>query len=146
MEHCNCLQTEEAFRSYYRWLWATMWLLGLELRISGRTVSAFNHWAISLALGIFLISDWCRKTQVLVGGSMLGSVVLGCIRKQAEQVLRNKSVSSTPHVASASVPAFRTLPCLEFLTSFNNEQCCRSANRINSFLPNLLFGNDVSWQ
>ena len=25
---------EEGTRSYYRWLWATMWLLGIELRIS----------------------------------------------------------------------------------------------------------------
>jgi len=27
-----------------------MWLLGFELRTSGRTVSALNHWAISPAL------------------------------------------------------------------------------------------------
>jgi len=33
--------------SHYRWLWATMWLLGFELRTSGRAVSALNLWAIS---------------------------------------------------------------------------------------------------
>jgi hypothetical protein len=27
---------EEGIRSYYRWLWTTMWLLGTELRTSGR--------------------------------------------------------------------------------------------------------------
>ena len=40
---------EEVLRSHYRQLWAIMWLLGIELRISGRTV-ALSHWAISPAL------------------------------------------------------------------------------------------------
>jgi hypothetical protein len=38
---------EEGIRSHYRWLWATMWLLGIEFRTSGRTVSTLNQWAIS---------------------------------------------------------------------------------------------------
>jgi hypothetical protein len=38
---------EEGIGSHYRWLWATMWLLGIELRTSGRAVSALNHWANS---------------------------------------------------------------------------------------------------
>jgi hypothetical protein len=29
---------EEGIRSHYRWLWATMWLLGTEFRTSGRAV------------------------------------------------------------------------------------------------------------
>lgn len=33
---------EEGVRSHYRWLCATMWLLGIELRTSGRAVSALN--------------------------------------------------------------------------------------------------------
>jgi hypothetical protein len=40
---------EEGTRSHYRWLWATMWLLGIELRTSGRAVGALNRWAISPA-------------------------------------------------------------------------------------------------
>jgi hypothetical protein len=40
---------EEGIRSHYRWLWATMWLLGIELRTSGKAVSALNCGAISLA-------------------------------------------------------------------------------------------------
>jgi hypothetical protein len=40
---------EEGIESHYRWLWATMWLLGFELRTSGRVVSALNCWAISPA-------------------------------------------------------------------------------------------------
>ena len=43
------LSSEEEVRFHYRWLWATMWLLGIELRSSGRAVSALNHWAISIA-------------------------------------------------------------------------------------------------
>ena len=38
---------EEGIGSHNKWLWATMWLLGIELRTSGRTVSALNRWAIS---------------------------------------------------------------------------------------------------
>ena len=41
-----CLRPEEGTRSHSRWLWATMWLLGIELRTSG---SALYHWAISPA-------------------------------------------------------------------------------------------------
>jgi hypothetical protein len=41
--------TEEGIGSHYRWLWSTMWLLGIELRTSGRAVSALNLWAISPA-------------------------------------------------------------------------------------------------
>jgi len=43
---------EEGIGSHYRWLWATMWLLGFECRTSGRAVSAPNHWAISPALDL----------------------------------------------------------------------------------------------
>ena len=41
--------TREGIRSHHRWLWATMSLLGIELRTSGRAVSACNLWAISPA-------------------------------------------------------------------------------------------------
>jgi hypothetical protein len=40
---------QEGIRSHYRWLWATMWLLGIELMTSGRAVSALNRWAFSPA-------------------------------------------------------------------------------------------------
>ena len=40
---------EEGIGSYYRWLWATLWLLGIELRTSARAASAVNCWAISPA-------------------------------------------------------------------------------------------------
>jgi hypothetical protein len=40
---------EEDIESHYRWFWVTMWLLGIELRTSGRAVSALSYWAISPA-------------------------------------------------------------------------------------------------
>ena len=55
--HCSCHQIdtpEESIRSHCRWLWANMWLLGIELRTSRRAVCALNHWAISPALGLLL--------------------------------------------------------------------------------------------
>jgi hypothetical protein len=39
---------EEGIRSHYRWLSATMWLLGIEFKNSERTTSALNSRAISL--------------------------------------------------------------------------------------------------
>jgi len=50
---------EEGIRPHYGWLWATMWLLGIELRTSGRAASALNHWAISPAP--FLWSYCCLR-------------------------------------------------------------------------------------
>ena len=50
--HCSCLQTHTSrvcIRSHYRWLWSTMWLLGIELRTYVRAVSALNLWVISPA-------------------------------------------------------------------------------------------------
>jgi hypothetical protein len=41
---------EGGIRYYYRWLWATMWLLGIELR-NRRAISGLNCRAISTALG-----------------------------------------------------------------------------------------------
>ena len=40
---------EESTRSHYRWLWATMWLLEIELRTFWRAGNALNLWAISPA-------------------------------------------------------------------------------------------------
>ena len=40
---------EEGIRPHYRWLWATTWLLGIELRTSERAVGALNCWVISPA-------------------------------------------------------------------------------------------------
>ena len=34
---------EEGVRSHYRWLYATMWLLGIEVRTSGKAVSALKQ-------------------------------------------------------------------------------------------------------
>jgi hypothetical protein len=53
--------TEKGIRSHYRWLWATMWLLGIKLRTSGRAVGALIHWTISLAPQLFL--DWRNHTD-----------------------------------------------------------------------------------
>jgi hypothetical protein len=50
---------EEGIRPHYRWLWATMCLLGFELRTSGRAVGELNHWAISPALFAFSFLFFC---------------------------------------------------------------------------------------
>ena len=45
-------------------LWATMWLLGIELRISGRADSALNSWAISPALLFLFVVMGARESTI----------------------------------------------------------------------------------
>jgi hypothetical protein len=47
---------EEGIISCNGWLWATKWLLGIELRTFGRAVSALNCWAISPAPNLFILT------------------------------------------------------------------------------------------
>jgi hypothetical protein len=62
--HCSCLQTHQKRASDLitdGW-WATMWLLGIELRTSGRAVGVLNHWAISPAWDlVFLLTSYKPK-------------------------------------------------------------------------------------
>ena len=46
---------EKDNRPHYWWLWTTMWLLRIEHRTSGRTVSVLNHGAISPALQVDML-------------------------------------------------------------------------------------------
>jgi hypothetical protein len=59
---------EEGIESHYRWLWATMWLLGIELRTFVRAASALNYWAISAALISLYKLEYCEIAN-LMGGS-----------------------------------------------------------------------------
>jgi hypothetical protein len=73
---------EEGIRSHYRWLWATMWMLGIELQTSGRAASALNHWDISPApwLNIFFLKIHlfiiCKYTVAVFRQSRRGSQIL----------------------------------------------------------------------
>ena len=46
--------------------------------------------------GIFSISDQCGRALPIVGNVIPGLVALGSVRKQAEQALGSKPVSSIP--------------------------------------------------
>lgn len=52
-----CYTQKEGTRSHYRGLWATMWLMRIELTISGSAASTLNFWAISPALHVD-ITPW----------------------------------------------------------------------------------------
>ena len=45
---------------------------------------------------IFLIDHGDGVAQLMMGGAISGLVVLGTVRKQDEQTMKNKPVSSTP--------------------------------------------------
>ena len=50
--------SEEDVRSHYRWLWATMWFLGIELRTSGRAVSPQLPVWVLLPVGFRKALNW----------------------------------------------------------------------------------------
>ena len=56
---------EEGIGFYYRWLWATMWLLGIELGSTARATSVFNHWAIAHPGCCLKAVPYRPKNQVL---------------------------------------------------------------------------------
>jgi hypothetical protein len=58
------------------------------------------------------------RAQPIVGGVIPGLLVLGAIRKQAEQ-----ASEQWPSVASASAPASRSLPSLSACLDIDEEQC-----------------------
>ena len=73
-----------------------------------------------------------------MGGAIPGLVVLGSIRKQAEQARGGKPVKNIPPrlcISSCFLPCVSSSPA-----SFTNEQQCGSENGINPFLSNLPFG------
>ena len=61
---------------------------------------------------VFLVNDGCGRTQPAMGSAIPGQVVLGCMKKQAEQATQSKAVTSIPlcsllqFLASVSALAF----------------------------------------
>jgi hypothetical protein len=51
-----------------------------------------------------------RRVQLTVSGAIPGQAALGCIRKQAEQAMKNEPASSILLIVSVSVSASRVLP------------------------------------
>ena len=71
-----------------------------QLELSGKREF---HWqnvhtrlACRQACYTFLISDFFGRAQASLGDSGLGHVIIGCIRKQVDQIMMSKPVSSIP--------------------------------------------------
>lgn len=95
--------------SYFSWLWSPIAKLGRRI-------------SISLHLSRHSTPSWlgwiCVCVCVCVSHS--GKVVLGDNKKQTDQAMNSKAVSSVPLcMASASVPASRCLPWLLSVTEFD---------------------------
>jgi hypothetical protein len=78
----------------------------------------------------------------LMDSAISGLVVLGSIRKLAEPTTRDKPKSSIlpwPLCLCQPLPTGSFPVWVFILTSFSEDQCCRSINQINSSLPNFLF-------
>lgn len=67
-----CLHVRKGIKSQYRWFWATTWLLGIELKTSGRTSSALSLRHVSSPDLCFLKELATRvKYEVSVVGGVL---------------------------------------------------------------------------
>jgi hypothetical protein len=63
---CSSDTPEEGMGSQYRWLWANMWLLGIELRNSGRAISAVLTSEPSLQPITFTVEEEISQLHTLV--------------------------------------------------------------------------------
>ena len=85
--YCECLQTHQKRASdpITDGLWATLWVLGIELGTSGREVSALEHWVISFlnlysktqtsSLSINCISHSLKPFAWSFSGKLLGRLL-----------------------------------------------------------------------
>jgi hypothetical protein len=71
---CMPCMAGEGTRLHYRWLWATIRLLGIELRTFGRASSALNRWAISPAPRYLFLTFTRSKVQLGTGKSWFHSL------------------------------------------------------------------------
>ena len=60
----TCL-SEEGIRSHYRWLWTTMWLLGIELRTLGRTAVSLTAEPSLQPLSSLLKAVWVFSFKII---------------------------------------------------------------------------------
>jgi hypothetical protein len=82
-----------------------------------------------------------------VGGVTHGLVVLGSIRKKAENDLGSKPINSTHPSPPTSADASKTLPSLNSCPdSCHYKHQYGSVSQTNIFFPHLTFGHGVSSQ
>jgi hypothetical protein len=94
--------------------------------------------------GIFLISDWWKNAQPIVGGVTLELVVLYFIGKQVKQATRSKPVSSSSLWLLHQVLPPGSCPFwVPVLASFNDGLQSSSINYINPSLSDLFFDSCV---
>ena len=67
-------------------------------------------WPVGKSVGIFLISDWCGRTQPFVGNAMLGKWSWGT----AESRLSKLQEASQQHSSMASASAATPGSCPDF--------------------------------
>lgn len=76
---CVCPVPSQARRGHrlcwnncnYRWSWATMWSLEIELRFSGRAAAALKHWVISLTSVFYFLRKLKFRAWDVVQGRVL---------------------------------------------------------------------------
>lgn len=66
-------------------------LESFEERTSTKKMSPYN-----LSISILVISGWWDRIQPIVGGAILGLIILGSLRKQAESISQPTILSADP--------------------------------------------------
>lgn len=100
----------------------SFWKIEPQLRKSPQQVDLWTSLWVS-----FFIGGYCGQGSLTVGKDTIEQVVLSGIKRQAEQAVRNTSVSS--------IPPWFSLPLLLWLPSVMD---CKLSDGINPLLPKLL--------
>lgn len=93
-----------------------------------------KHRLLGKSVGMFLINDWCGRSQHTMGSATLGQVVLSYTKKQAEQAMKSKPISV---VFPWSLYQF--LPWVLALTSLNDSPWHGSVSQKYLFPPQVPF-------
>lgn len=112
------------------------------LEISGK--NSLNRLLTGKCVGYFLINEWQGKAQPMSGSAT--PALVGFIKKQDEQALKSKPVSTTP-----PRPLLQSLPpafCLKFRSWLPSIIDCKPGNEssVSPFFPQVALDHGVSSQ
>lgn len=84
----------------------------------------------------------CGRVQPSVGNTVLGQLVLGCVRNQTEKTRRSKLVSSMASMPPPPPPCFRSCLKVPVLMTFRDRPWYGSVSKPKQpFLPQVAFGS-----
>ena len=102
---CTCVP-EEGTRSHYRWLRATMWLIGIELRTSGRAVLLTAEPYFQPKNPLYTV-DWGTNSEMNFNWSVTVHLPFALVQVSQPAVKLNWLVSMSLDISHSPPPTTR---------------------------------------